>query len=135
MKIAVGENIKRLRFEKEITQEDLSVAINVSAAAVSKWETGDNLPDITLLPLLAQYFGVSIDALMGYDSAAYEAEIDSILVRCDEMAKNGQDCFPYIEKAHGEYPNDFRITRYYLLSLTGGMRTTTIRYSLGGKTK
>lgn len=57
---------------------------------------------------------------MGYDSAAYEADIDSILVRCDEMAKNGQDCFSYIEKAHGEYPNDFRITQYYLLSLTGG---------------
>ena len=65
MNIYIGENIRRLRLEKQITQEQLSEAMGVSCAAVSKWERSDTLPDISLLPLLAHYFSVSIDELMG----------------------------------------------------------------------
>ena len=64
MNIQMGETIKRLRNQKNITQEELAVAMNVSAAAVSKWETGITLPDISLLPQLAYFFKVSIDELM-----------------------------------------------------------------------
>ncbi|MBR2296808.1 MAG: helix-turn-helix transcriptional regulator, partial [Clostridia bacterium] len=49
MKIAIGENIKRLRKQKGITQEKLAEAINVSVAAVSKWERDETYPDITLI--------------------------------------------------------------------------------------
>ena len=79
MKINIGENIKRLRMKKQITQEQLAVAMGVSSAAVSKWERENTLPDVSLLPLLANYFGVSIDELMGYDAARIENEID----RCE----------------------------------------------------
>lgn len=41
--------------------------MGVSKAAVSKWETGLSYPDITLLPVLAAYFNISIDELMGYE--------------------------------------------------------------------
>lgn len=75
MNIYIGENIKRLRQGRQITQEQLSVSMGVSCAAVSKWERGETLPDISLLPLLAQFFGVSIDELMGYDAARIEEEI------------------------------------------------------------
>ena len=67
MKITIGANIKRLRREKGITQEQLAEAMNVSCAAVSKWERGETFPDVTLLQPLAFYFGVSLDSLMGYD--------------------------------------------------------------------
>lgn len=67
MKINIGTNIKRLRQSKGITQEQLAEAVNVSCPAVSKWERGETLPDITLLQPLAFYFGVSLDELMGYD--------------------------------------------------------------------
>ena len=67
MKMTIGTNIKRLRAAKEITQEQLSVAMNVTCAAVSKWERGETYPDITLLQPLAYYFGVTLDELMGYD--------------------------------------------------------------------
>ena len=72
MKIMIGSNIKRLRKEKGVTQEQLAEAMNVSCAAVSKWERGETYPDIMLLQPLAFYFGVSLDTLMGYDKEKYE---------------------------------------------------------------
>ena len=66
MEISIGENIKRLRLEKGITQEQLAEKLNVSNAAVSKWERGGSFPDITLLFPLADYFGISVDELMGH---------------------------------------------------------------------
>ena len=66
MEISIGENIKRLRLEKGITQEQLAEILNVSNAAVSKWERGGSFPDITLLFPLADYFEISVDELMGH---------------------------------------------------------------------
>lgn len=65
MKMTIGANIKRLRMAKNATQEQLSTAMNVTWAAVSKWERGETYPDITLLQPLAYYFGVTLDELMG----------------------------------------------------------------------
>ena len=67
MTIMIGENIKRLRTTKGLTQEQLSEAVGVTCAAVSKGERGDTFPDITMLFPLAHFFGVSLDELMGYD--------------------------------------------------------------------
>ena len=49
MKMTIGANIKRLRMAKNTTEEQLSVAMNVTCAAVSKWERGETYPDITLI--------------------------------------------------------------------------------------
>ncbi|MBE5949883.1 MAG: helix-turn-helix domain-containing protein [Lachnospiraceae bacterium] len=62
----IGKNIKRLRLNKGITQEQLAEVLHLSAQAVSKWENDTALPDITVLPLLADYFGVTIDEIMNY---------------------------------------------------------------------
>jgi transcriptional regulator with XRE-family HTH domain len=75
MEMNIGANIKRLRTSKNITQEQLSVRMNVSCAAISKWERGETYPDITLLQPLAFYFGVTIDELMGYDYLLIEEAI------------------------------------------------------------
>jgi len=64
--MTIGMNIKRLRQNKGVTQEHLGDALGISSQAVSKWETESALPDIFLLPRLADYFGISIDELMGY---------------------------------------------------------------------
>ncbi len=76
MKINIGSNIKRLRGEKGVTQEQLAEAMNVTCAAVSKWERGETYPDITALQPLAYYFGVSLDELMGYDKEKVDEEIE-----------------------------------------------------------
>ena len=59
----IGTNIKKLRKLRGITQEQLAESIGISFQAVSKWENNIALPDITLAPVLASYFGVSMDEL------------------------------------------------------------------------
>lgn len=59
----IGNQIRKLRIEKKVTQENLAEYLGVSAQAVSKWETNASTPDIALLPHIAVFFGVSIDEL------------------------------------------------------------------------
>ena len=59
----MGKEIRRLRNERGLTQEALAAALNVTAQTVSKWECGNSIPDVQLLPEIAIYFGVSIDQL------------------------------------------------------------------------
>lgn len=55
MDLFIGENIKRLRRERGLTQETLAERLHISAAAVSKWERGESVPDIGMLLPLASY--------------------------------------------------------------------------------
>ncbi len=57
--------IADLRKRNRVTQQELADIIGVSSQTISKWETGTNMPDITVLPLLADYFEVSTDQLLG----------------------------------------------------------------------
>ena len=59
-KYVTGAVIRRLREKKKITQEELAELIHVSSKAVSKWETGHGLPDISLLEPLAQALDISV---------------------------------------------------------------------------
>ncbi|MDR0916218.1 MAG: helix-turn-helix domain-containing protein [Oscillospiraceae bacterium] len=67
MQIYFGENLKKLRRERDLTQEDLARCLNVAFQTVSKWERGETTPDIETLPAVARYFGVTTDALLGID--------------------------------------------------------------------
>lgn len=61
--MSIGENITRLRKEKGWTQAELGEKLGVSNQAVSKWESGMTMPDVMLLPTLADTFGIYIDEL------------------------------------------------------------------------
>ncbi|MBO5109958.1 MAG: helix-turn-helix transcriptional regulator [Clostridia bacterium] len=74
----IGSKIKELRKRRGITQEQLANSIGISFQAVSKWENGIALPDITLAPMLANYFGVSMDELFDYNRSDIEREIEEI---------------------------------------------------------
>ena len=67
MKLNIGETIKRMRKEKEITQEEFAQVLGVSCQSVSRWENGSCYPDIELVPTIASFFDVSTDKLMGVD--------------------------------------------------------------------
>ena len=54
----IGNKIKQLRYKAGLTQEQLASKLGISSQSVSKWETSVSMPDITLLPLLAEEFGV-----------------------------------------------------------------------------
>ena len=62
----IGDKIRLLRKNKNITQTQLAEALSVSSQSVSKWETHLSSPDITVLPVIARYFGITMDELFGY---------------------------------------------------------------------
>ena len=120
MEMTIGTNIKRLRSAKNITQEQLSVAMNVTCAAVSKWERGETYPDITLLQPLAYFFGVTLDELMGYNQEKIQMDIDEVITLYRKnMNKNKKYAREIIMKAHRDYPNDFWIMHYYMWNIAG----------------
>ena len=59
----MGKEIRRLRNDRGLTQEALAAALNVTAQTVNKWECGNSIPDVQMLPEIAVYFGVTIDQL------------------------------------------------------------------------
>ena len=122
MKMNIGANIKRLRVAKNITQEQLSEAMNVTCVAVSKWERGETFPDITLLQPLAYFFNITLDELMGYDKEKIEKDIEDILeLYTEHKNSNFKKAREIITKAYHDYPNDYRIMHAYMWNIGGGM--------------
>ena len=116
MNIYFSENIKRLRKERNLTQEALADFLGVSFQAVSKWERGESYPDIEMLPEIAVYFGVSVDELLGVNRAQNEQEILSIIEEYDNLTDSATK-HEIIMDAKEKYPNDFRIQLRYMADL------------------
>ena len=82
--IRLGEKIKYLRKQRDISQEVLADYLGVTFQAVSKWETGTAMPDIVLIPAIASFFGISTDELFDYNRLENEKKVDDI---CNEAYK------------------------------------------------
>lgn len=78
MNMNIGNKIRELRKQKGITQDQLASALGVSPQAVSKWEMCGGYPDVATLPVIAGYFGVSMDTLFNYDAEKLEEKIVEI---------------------------------------------------------
>ena len=76
--MSIGEKIKDLRKSKNMTQEDLAECLNVSISAVSQWEIGKTMPDITMIPIICNVFDVSADKLLEIDVTKKDQEIDKV---------------------------------------------------------
>ena len=79
MNIDIGARIRSLRLSNSMTQEQLAGRLGVSAQAVSKWESGTNMPDIQLLPDLSVLFGVTIDELFAMTDECRMERIENML--------------------------------------------------------
>ena len=79
MKLTIGENIRRLRKEAGLTQEQLADKLGVSYQSVSRWELGVTYPDMEMIPALTECFGVSADALLGMPQVQREREAEKAL--------------------------------------------------------
>lgn len=101
----IGEKIREMRKSKGISQEGLANVLGVSFQAVSKWETGTTAPDVSLIPAIASYFGVSIDDLFDYNALENEKIIDNICrqaaqcrfddpIRAESILREGLKQFP-----------------------------------------
>ncbi len=78
MNIKIGEKIKLLRKQKNISQEVLAQYLGVSFQAVSKWENETTMPDITMVPAIASFFGVSTDELFDFNLLEIEENVERI---------------------------------------------------------
>ena len=108
MNVKIGENIKRLRKERDMTQEQLAAELEVSFQAVSRWELGTTYPDIGLLPVIAGCFDVTVDELLGVDAERQEEEIQHIREQIFELSHEGKvyDAMCLLREKVKEYPNN-----------------------------
>ena len=67
----IAEFIKKLRKENNLTQNDLANKYNVTFQAVSKWENGKSIPDISILKKISEEFNINIDELLGSETLIY----------------------------------------------------------------
>ncbi len=87
--LKIPEIILRERRAKNLTQEELAEALGVSPQAVSNWERG-GYPDITLLPRIANFFGITVDTLIGNDEVTKKEEIDAFFEAYWQERDNSQ---------------------------------------------
>lgn len=87
--LKLGENLKKFRLQRELTQEQLADVLCVSAQAVSRWENGTTYPDITLLPTIASYFEITLDELMGMENWRSEEQLKKLLGQLEENGSKG----------------------------------------------
>ncbi|MBR4960367.1 MAG: helix-turn-helix transcriptional regulator [Clostridia bacterium] len=72
MKLNIGENIRTLRRQADMTQEQLAELLGVTYQSVSRWENGENYPDLELIPRLAAIFEVTADTLLNMTESIEE---------------------------------------------------------------
>lgn len=85
MNEAFSEALAALRSENGLTQEEVANHLGITKAAVSKWECGQSMPDIALLPAIAQLYAVSIDDLFGGSEELNQERIDAAYLRALEL--------------------------------------------------
>lgn len=116
MTIYLSENLKRLRREKNLTQETLAEFLGVTFQSISNWERGESYPDIAMLPEIAGFFKVSVDELLGINRAENEAEIVNALEEYDNLTDTDLK-HELIIKLKKKFPNDFRVLLRYMTFL------------------
>lgn len=108
MKLSIGDNLKALRQQKGLTQEQLAEVFGVSPQAISRWENNTSYPDITLLPGLAIYYNTSVDAIVGMDDIRKEETLRRIHGKINELVISGETekAVALIRDSLKIYPND-----------------------------
>ena len=112
MDITIGENIKKLRNQKGITQERLAESIGVTPQAISRGESESGYPAIEYLPDLAAFFGISVDELLGVKLSEREARRESIYTTINHIEDCGYNptAIDLLREAHADFPSDMKIS-------------------------
>ncbi len=126
MTIYLGENLKALRHKNGITQESLANYLGVSFQSVSKWERGLAYPDITLLPAISGFFGVSTDELLGVGRVADERELLKHLEDYDNLQWDVENKKKALDILREKYPHDFRVQLRYMQRLLSQKRDDVV---------
>ena len=120
MNETIGQIIRRLRKEKNLTQEELAQQLNVTNQAVSKWENGDCMPDISQVVPLSNVFGVTTDVLFGKDGTDGDEEVTKFIRETERKISNKpaegmsrfahrKECCEEVQAMLATYPNNFAL--------------------------
>ena len=116
----MGEVIRRLRKERDMTQEELAEQIGVTSQAISKWENNTGLPDISQIVPLANFFGVSTDTLFDFCAEDKTRDINDYKSRSHQLRNKGlnEENLALWREALGKYPGNFtcKLNLSYALS-------------------
>jgi transcriptional regulator with XRE-family HTH domain len=102
--MTIGQIIKKLRKERNLTQEELAEQLNITPQAVSKWENEAGLPDISQIVPIASVFGVSTDVLFGTFETSDEIEVKKILEAAYSL--KGRTAYDTLQEGLRRYPNN-----------------------------
>lgn len=118
MEINLAEKLKSIRKEKNVSQEKLAEYLNVSFQAVSRWETGGAYPDISLLPDIARFFGITVDELLQAEKLDEKKLYQEYEDRCAELWRNGQgsQALALWEEAYHKMPNNVDVKEMLMSS-------------------
>lgn len=119
MKLNIGEAIKRLRKEREITQEEFAEVLGVSCQSVSRWENDLCYPDIELIPTIAEFFGISTDRLMGVNETKEQEMVNSYLEAFQNEISQGNinECITIARKGVKAFPNNYALLNKLMYAL------------------
>lgn len=105
--IRLGEKIKSLRKQKNISQEVFANYLGVSFQAVSKWENGNTMPDVTMIPAIASFFGVSTDELFDFNLYEIEKNVEAIVDEYSKYWDKDKDkCEQILREGLKKYPGN-----------------------------
>ena len=113
--MTIGENIRKLRRERDITQEALAEMLGVTSQSVSQWENSRTAPDISQIAPLAHIFEVSADVILGIDVEKKETKILALYAEAYDTAAAGdhRKAVELTEEALRQYPNSYRLMDFY----------------------
>ncbi len=115
--MSIGTNIYTLRKEKKLTQAQLAEKLGVSEQAISKWENDQCAPDVSLFPMIADCFGVSIDRVFGYHMNSYGEDVKAIMKAADDSMDTYKE-IEIISEGLKKYPNSPDLKIYLAFSLS-----------------
>lgn len=121
----ISENLVKLRHDKKVTQDEIALFLGVTKASVSKWENGQSMPDIQLLPQIAVYFGITVDELLGYEPQLSKEQIQRLyqelaedfatksfedtIKKCKLLVHRYYSCFPFLQQICVLWLNHFML--------------------------
>ena len=119
MRLMIGENIKRLRREKDITQEQLAEVLGVSYQSVSRWENDACYPDMELLPTMARFFDTTVDKLLGVNERLEREKVAEYLNQFQNCISCGDvdGCIRTARAGVSEFPNNYELLNKLMYAL------------------
>ncbi len=111
IRIKIGTKIRLLRRQNDVTQDMLADHLGVTPQAVSRWESGVCYPDMNFLPLIADYFSVTMDELLCYTNARKEQKVEEYLEEAERLLDRERltEAMEVLRTALAEIPSSYRL--------------------------